>query len=540
MANKILDLMRERTRLFLALILVSTTAFSVFSMITRKDMFSILTVLVSSFSLFLMIFFSRYQIKIFNKNRAPQKIDEKLVLSILHMYVLSQGEVGPDQLVSSVAKMKEYGYYSMIFSKIREIAKEFGYGFAKAMSHMANLVKPPLKDILIRCTEALSTPEPKEYLELENSTLFEEYSGHYLRSIEAIRTLGGVYGTFQSVSVFIVLTLDIMSTFISQPNIVSYSYIVSSAAIAVMFLGFRTIIPKETLVYIDKEDPPKLYKMFRISALAAFLSVIPAVFAGLTTNPSFSFMIFGASLLLPGIFAYKLESLVIKIDEFYPTFIKALCENMATTSSIKSAISYVLHMELGPLRRLLERTLKRIQLGVRIEKSVSLLSSESASYRVYTMNRMLLDSINYGGNLIEVGKILGNSCIKFLEFKKRRSSVAKSFKTVIFILQPVTVALLVILTYLCRFFSQSLVSLPYFTFGEIPVSVIQTGNVFMILFVTTLNALALREAEGGFWGTSLLYIGLLLILSGAAWFGGEKLMDITFGQVLKGFEGLIV
>ena len=231
-------------------------------------------------------------------------------------------------------------------------------------------------------------------------------------------------------------------------------------------------------------------------------------------------MIFGASLLLPGIFAYKLESFVIKIDEFYPTFIKALCENMATTSSIKSAISYVLHMELGPLRRLLERTLKRIQLGVRIEKSVSLLSSESASYRVYTMNRMLLDSINYGGNLIEVGKILGNSCIKFLEFKKRRSSVAKSFKTVIFILQPVTVALLVILTYLCRFFSQSLVSLPYFTFGEIPVSVIQTGNVFMILFVTTLNALALREAEGGFWGTSLLYIGLLLILSGAAWFGG--------------------
>ena len=539
MANKILALLRKRIQLLLVLILTSLI-FSTYSLVIRKDAASILTVLSSSCSLIVMIFFSRLKGKMFGKIRAPQKIDEKLVLSILHMYVVSQGEVGPDQLVSSVARMKEYGYYSMIFSKIREIAKEFGYGFAKAMSHMAKIVKPPLKDILIRCTEALSTPEPKEYLELENSTLFEEYSGHYLRSIESIRTIGGVYGTFQSVSVFIVMTLDIMSTFISEPNIVYYSYIVSSVAIAVMFLGFRAIIPRETLVYIDKEDPPKLYRLFRFSALIAFLSVIPAVFVSFSVNPSYGFMIFGASLVIPGLFAYKLESFVVKIDEYYPTFIKALCENMASTSSIKSAISYVLHMELGPLRSLLERALARIHLGIRIEKSMGLLSSESASYRVYTMNRMLLDSMNYGGNLIEVGKVLGNSCIKFLEFKKRRSSVAKSFKTVIFILQPVTVALLVILTYLCRFFSQSLVSLPYFTFGEIPVSVIQTGNALMILFVTTLNALALREAEGGFWGTSLLYIGLLLILSGASWFAGEKLMDVTFGQVLKGFEGLLV
>ena len=65
------------------------------------------------------------------------------------------------------------------------------------------------------------------------------------------------------------------------------------------------------------------------------------------------------------------------------------------------------------------------------------------------------------------------------------------------------------------------------------------GNILMILLVTSLNAVALKEAEGGFWGKSLLYIGLLMMISGASWLIGEKLMDLTLGQVLRGFEKLI-
>ena len=538
MVNKVLDTFRRRIKPVLALISASTLIFSVYSLITGKDLTSIFAALSSSCSLIVMIFLSRLKNKTISKTAVSGKIDEELVLSILHMYVVSQGDVGPDQLVSSVAKMKEYGYYSRVFSKIREIAKDFGYGFAKAMTHMAELVKAPLKDILIRCTEALSTPEPKEYLELENSTLFEEYSGHYLRSIESIKTLGGVYGTFQSVSVFIVMTLDIMSTFINIPNIVYYSYVISAVAIMVMFLGFKAVIPKEKLVYIDGDNPPRLYRIFKLSMLVALSLAVPAALIGASISPPYGFIIFGASIILPGLLAYRFESFIIMIDNYYPTFIKALCENMASTSSIKSALSYVLHMELGPLKGLVKRALARLMFGIKMEKSIDLLSLESASYHIYTMNRMLLDAVNYGGDLIEVGKILGDSSIKFLEFRKRRSYVAKSFKTVIFILHPVTVALLVILTYLCRFFSQSMVSLPYFSFGEIPISAIHIGNILMILFLTTLNAMALREAESRFWGTSLLYIGLLLILSGVSWLIGEKLMDIMFGQTLKGFEKL--
>ncbi len=535
--TKIFDLLRGRFKIIIFIISASAALVS-YRILTGMSWLLMAAAFLSIFSsIFLVVFFYRRRGKL--RSRASRKIDEELILSILHMYVVSQGEAGPDQLVRSVADVKEYGYYSIVFSKIYEIAKKFGYGFAKAMAHVSSFVKPPLKDILIRCAEALSTPEPKEYLELENSSLFEEYSGYYLRAIESIKTLGGVYGTFQSVAVFMIMTLDLMTGFINNPNIAYYSYIVSSVAIIIMFFGFKSVIPKETLIYVDKKDPPRLYMLFRISAAVAMISVIPAVYLSILINPSIGFIIFGSLLMLPGMIAYKFESYITKIDEYYPTFIKALCENMASTASVKSALAYVLHMELGPLRTLLEKALARIRLGIRIEKAMNLLSSEASSFRVYTMNRMLLDSINYGGNLIEVGKILGDSCIKFLEFRKRRDSVAKSFKSVVFILQPVTVALLIILTYLCKFFSRSLVSLPFFSFGEIPTEVVEFGNILMILLVTSLNAVALKEAEGGFWGKSLLYIGLLMIISGASWLIGEKLMDLTLGQVLRGFEKLI-
>jgi len=536
-STKIFDFFTQRFKIIIFMISASA-ALMLYRILAGMSQLYMAAAFLSIFSsIFLVVLFYRRRGKL--RGKVSRKIDEELILSILHMYVVSQGEAGPDQLVRSVADVKEYGYYSMVFSKIYEIAKKFGYGFAKAMAHVSRFVKAPLKDILIRCAEALSTPEPKEYLELENSSLFEEYSGYYLRAIESVKTLGGVYGTFQSVAVFMIMTLDLMTGFINNPSIAYYSYIVSSAAIIIMFLGFKSVIPKETLIYIDRKDPPRLYRLFRISAAAAMLSAIPAVYLGLSINPSIGFMIFGSLLMLPGMIAYKFESYITKIDEYYPTFIKALCENMASTASVKSALAYVLHMELGPLRTLLEKALARIRLGIRIEKAMNLLSSEASSFHVYTMNRMLLDSINYGGNLIEVGKILGDSCIKFLEFRKRRDSVAKSFKSVVFILQPVTVALLIILTYLCKFFSQSLVSLPYFSFGEIPTEVVESGNILMILLVTSLNAVALKEAEGGFWGKSLLYIGLLLIISGVSWLIGEKLMDLTLGHVLRGFEKLI-
>lgn len=520
-------------RNILFILLIPTSIYSTY-LLMRNDIVGFLIVF-SSFtgvSSFIYYFFVR-------KKGAPTKIDETLVTFLLHMYAISHGEVGPDDLVGVVAENEDYGFYSRVFSKIRELATKFGYGFTKATSQIASTVKPPLKDILVRCTQIFSTTEPKGFLELEASTMVEEYSGYYLRAIESIRVLGGVYSTFQSVTIFVIMTLNILTVFMADPNIVPFSYLISACAILVMYIGLRAVVPKDVLVHMDKNYPPNLFRLFRLGLPPAFACVAPAILISMMFSPAYGLIFFGAVLLVPGFFAHKLESFVYKVDEHYPTFIKSLGENMASTSSLKSALSYVLYMELGPLKTLLRRALARVKMGVSNEKSLSILSSEAASHRVHTTNMIFVDAVNYGGDPLEIGKILGNSCVRFLEFRKRRMSVAKSFEVVVLLLQPITVALLVILTSLCRYFSQSMTSLPYFTFGEIPLPIIEVGNIFIILLITAMNALGLKEAKGGFWGKTVFYAGILLLLSGGAWLAAEKMMDLAFGELLGGFEEIV-
>jgi len=514
----------------LALILIINILVSAY-LIVRGDVASLIAVnAVAGTVVFLLLYI---------KKRVPTKIDEQLVSLLIHMLAVSHGEVTPDDLVKVIAETKDYGYYSEVFSGIRKLAKEYGYGVTKATSEMANTTKAPFKDVLIRCQQAFSSTHPKGYLELEASTMVEEYSGYYERAIRAIDMLGGVYSTFSSVSIFIIMIMDILVVFTNAPSMVYLGYFVASLTLIVMYFGLRTVVPKDVLIHIDKVMPPKLYTYFRVTLPIALACIVPAVLVSIIFGYPYGFFVCGLALLLPGYFAYKFENFVIGVNENYPTLIKGLGENMASSSSLQNAISYVLYLELGRLKDLLKRAYARVKVGVDNAKTLSILSSEAASHTVYMTNKIFLDAFGYGADLLEVGKILGNNCVKNLEFRKKREAVVKTIETTTFLLQPITVALLTILTFMCKFFSQTLTSVPYFTWGTIPNGVINMGNVFMIVLITILNSLTLKEARGGFWGSSLMYAGILLILSGAAWIGAQTMMNVTFGGAFGNIQQIM-
>jgi len=249
-------------------------------------------------------------------------------------------------------------------------------------------------------------------------------------------------------------------------------------------------------------------------------------------------MLLAADVILvgPGLLAYKLESYVNSVDKFYPTFIKALGENLSSTTDFKSALSYVLHMELGALKRHVQRALNRIRTWVSAEEALDLMASETASYQVHMLNNIFAEAFRAGSNPLEVGRILSSLAIKVLDLRNKRRVVTRSFETVLVILQPIVVALLVILTTLAAFFSQTITKLPYFELGYIPVPLVRYGTMITIVVVAALNSLSINLVRGGFKGTSLLYAGLLLIESGIAWIGASTLMNMLLGQFAGGIE----
>ncbi|MCW4002329.1 MAG: hypothetical protein NWE95_00220 [Candidatus Bathyarchaeota archaeon] len=464
-------------------------------------------------------------LKYMEKRSVRSRIDQALTTAIFHMYSLSLGETTPSDLITIIAENREYGFYSIVFKKIQNLAKHFGYGITNATAQIAKTVKSPLKDILVRCTNTFSSVEPKGYLEIESSMLMEEYSGYYSRTVKTLETLGGISTTFQSVTVFLIMTLVIMSVFMIDSGVIILGYIISVLATIMMYGLFKSAAPTEQIVYIGKY-PPKIYKYMRLSILTIIpASAVLAVFSYIRLGAPYAFIIFGLGAIVPGIFGYMLEREVAKIDKNYPSFLKALGENMASTSDLKTSLSFILHMELGPLRNLVNSALSRVKLEINHRQALETLSEEAASYHVHMSNKILLDSLGRGADPLVLGNALGNRVVKFLELRKMRDVVANSFQMVVLVTQPLIVVLLTVLEVLAIFMSQYLTGLSYFGFNVLPITLIQISNTVVIFIMAIMNALTVKAVSGGYWGTFFLNLGILLTISGIASIASHTLIQ---------------
>ena len=102
---------------------------------------------------------------------------------------------------------------------------------------------------------------------------------------------------------------------------------------------------------------------------------------------------------------------------------------------------------------------------------------------------------------------------------------------ILMILQPLTVMLLIVMQVLADFMSRYLVNLPYFGFNAIPIPVIEAGNIALIFIMAVVNALTIKEVSGGYWGTFLLNLGIMLVVSGVTWMAAHIFIEFALGSM---------
>ncbi len=505
------------------ILLLPSFVFAVYFLVSSKFIESIISMSIGICVLSML--------KYLEKRSLKTRIDQALTMVIFHMYTLALGETTAADLVGTIADNQEYGFYSETFKRIRNLSNHFGYGITNATAQIAKTVKPPLKDILVRCTNTFSSIEPKGYLEIESSMLMEEYSGYYSRTIKTFEALGGVFASFQSVTVFMIMTLVIMTVFMIDASVIPLGYITSVLATCLMYVLFKTSAPSEKTIYIGR-FPPRLYRLMRLTAFACIpVSAVFAFYTYVNSGAPYAFIVLGIGVLVPGIFGYLLERRVALIDKNYPTFLKALGENLASTSDLKTSLGFILTMELGPLRKLVNAALSRVKLDINHRQALETLSEEAASYQVHISNKILLDSLGRGANPLVIGNALGNRVVKFLEFRKMRDVVSNNFQMVVLVTQPLTVVLLTVLEVLATFMSTYLVGLSSFGFTTMPLTLIVVGNTVVIFVMAVVNALTVKTVSGAYWGTFLLNLGILLIISGVAWIVSHTLIETALSAM---------
>jgi len=459
------------------------------------------------------------------KAGGPGQLNIKLVLAITHMYTLSLGLTEPRELIESIAKKEEYKEYREIFKNIINLAINMSLGLTKAIAQTAKKVKPPLKDILTRMAEALSTTKPKDYLELEHVTIMDEYMGQQERSLETLRMLSGVYGTFQSISAVIIIIVIAMSLFTIDPNTITLAYIASAASTATLIIAIWSTAPKDIMIYFEKDHPThKTIKMAATIIIPAS-TIIAATTYTATHIPPVAITSSGLTLLALGILTRNLEKKVQTIDEYYPTLIKTIGENLATTLNPKAALEYTKNIHLGPLRKGVQHAISWINLGLDIEKAFKLMAEETGSHTIRIMNQMLVDSIRVGAPPIQTSKTIADTTIKILEMRKRRIATAKTMDTVIVMMHPITIMLLIAVTNTLAQFTSIIPITPiqYIPINPIPIQTITIANMIFTYTISIINATTMTIVRGGYKWRITLNTSILLILGGISWATAEIL-----------------
>lgn len=453
-------------------------------------------------------------------------LDEDLVLAVTHMYCYSTANPEPKNIINVVASTIDYGYYQSLFRRILNMATKFGYGIARSLSITSEGEKEPLKGLLRRLIEIFSARDVSRYMRAEHTTMLDEFERDYMRRIEALKMIQSAYITILTSSVFILATAALMSLFYESEMMIIFLFAGSILGLIAITLAIRGLLPRETFLWIDRDNPPRDYRIYRtLFGVTPFIAISLGMVGYVLYSYTGAMIAAGMGLLPPGIVAFMIERRVRDVDEHYPVFIKTVGENFTMNPNMIKTLSLLSDLELGRLKEAIIRLKRRLKSGIDTMMSINLFASELSSNLVHKFTRIFFDSIAAGGNPIESSEVIGVTISRINHLRKNRMSVSGGFTTMIIIIQPIVISLLVIILGIISMFNDYMISLPYFALYPIPVETFTIGAAAFAITSSAINAVIMYTTRGGVRGTVFLFYGLMLILSAAGWLAGEYIVN---------------
>ncbi len=451
-------------------------------------------------------------------------VDENLLYLVTHMYSVATGKP-PHERIFSLGSVsgRGYGEYSQVLSKIASLGKKWGYGYVIATKIQSKETTNTIfKDFLNRLAEAINVGEDLEtFLNLEQSTILVTYEADYTRVLEAIKLLLGIYTASISSAMFIVINIVLLSFFIGNVMTIIVSFLGTIAALTILVFLIRKSLPRQILVHDLSINIPEImvYK-FSLVASIAMSSIVSFSIIAKLGELSYTLIIFGFFLLVPGLIGRRIESNVKSIESFFIVFIRSLGLTYSTLRNYAQSIRSILASDLGLLTKHLRRLYSRLRNGIETKVAFLYFIGETGSETVRRGIDIFYDAIEAGGDPAKIGETLSITIQRTLNLRKQREQVARAFQGVIYVLNTLIVALAEFVFTLTLMLQNVFVTaggtgvhiLPFTFIEPIIIQILKVGLVFII---TILNAFALQFARGGYIGAAWLHASILLILSGS-------------------------
>jgi len=387
--------------------------------------------------------------------RSATLIEKEMHMFITRMGILSLGEVGAKSIFDILKQMSDYGELAAEVKRIETLVDKWHTSLPEAARIVAHQSPSPLwTDFLDRMAFSIEAGQPiDEFMRAEQETVAEQYTTLYDTRLESVDTMKEIYVSLVSAGLFalVIAGIHLVLFEVGTPDaepidmfsrirfLLLAGFVFTIVQIGAVF-AFRATIPEDQTFARDDMDTPfriNFRRAFLISgSFTALLSVVMSLVVISNWNvlsdqwDKFGLLIFAIPLtpmLFPSLMIRREEGMVLRRDETYPDFIRALGGTAQARSAEPSATIKALRgIDFGRLDSSIDRLEKRLSTRIDSDRAWDYFNADTNSSVISRYMRIYIEGSQSSGRPAETAEMVSRSVGSLLSLRRRRGLSAST------------------------------------------------------------------------------------------------------------------
>jgi len=387
--------------------------------------------------------------------RSAILIEKEMHMFITRMGILSLGEVGADTIFDILRQMKDYGELAQEVKRIETLVEKWHTSLPEAARIVGQQSPSPIwSDFLDRMSFSIEAGQPiDDFMRAEQETVAEQYNTLYDTRLESVDMLKEIYVSLVSAGLFglVIAGIHLVLFEVGGDNDAPIEIasrirwlLLSGLLFVVIQLGayfaFRATIPDDQIFARD-EFSTQFRSLFRqtwigagIISIALSILTIMVVISYWnelgSTWDKYGLILIAVPLsafLIPATLVRREEKKVLRRDEAYPDFVRALGGTAQARSAEPSATVRALRgIDFGMLDKSIDRLEKRLSTRIDSERAWDYFGADTNSAVISRFNRIYIEGSQSSGEPAATADMVSKSVSNILSLRRRRSLSAST------------------------------------------------------------------------------------------------------------------
>ena len=387
--------------------------------------------------------------------RSAILIEKEMHMFITRMGILSLGEVGADTIFDILRQMKDYGELAQEVKRIETLVEKWHTSLPEAARIVGQQSPSPIwSDFLDRMSFSIEAGQPiDDFMRAEQETVAEQYNTLYDTRLESVDMLKEIYVSLVSAGLFglVIAGIHLVLFEVGGDNDAPIEIasrirwlLLSGLLFVIIQLGayfaFRATIPDDQIFARD-EFTTQFRSLFRqtwigagiisIVLLILTIMVVISYWSELgSTWDKYGLILIAvplSPLLVPAILVQREEKKVLRRDEAYPDFVRALGGTAQARSAEPSATVRALRgIDFGMLDSSIDRLEKRLSTRIDSERAWDYFGADTNSAVISRFNRIYIEGSQSSGEPAATADMVSKSVSNILSLRRRRSLSAST------------------------------------------------------------------------------------------------------------------